>query len=127
MWQPHSLGARVRDLIAELQPNAVSFQGPVATNGVRWVGSEAGTTASDTWSTATSPVDFGAGEPDGAIWAPAECDVTLQANGAWYWQQGSPLRTVAQLARIYDNCVGHNGNLLLAVSVCTVYVCGRES
>jgi len=112
---PGTLGAKVAALIAAHQPLAAAFQAPPTPNAVRWVGTEGGTTAADTWSTAKSATDFGPGEPGGPVWAPAECDVTLQANGEWYWQAGVPLRTLAQLAAIYEGCVGHNGNLLLAV------------
>ena len=113
---PGSLSYRVASLMAKLQPDAVGFQAPGNVNGIRWAGSEQGTTSDDTWSTSVGgAVDFGPGSPKGKIWAPVECDVTLQANGEWYWQKGVPLRTLAELATIHDGCVGHNGNLLLAV------------
>lgn len=77
---PPAMKAALGALIEKLQPNAVRFQGPTDRNAIRWVGTESGRTkGDDNWSTAKSSLDFGAGEPDANVWAPTECDVTMQA------------------------------------------------
>jgi len=85
-------------------------------NPVRWVGSETGHTPTpDNWDT-TSPHDGnGGGVANGSDWVPAECDVTLQANGVWYWGPGtvSAPRSIGELQSIYEDSVGHNCNLQL--------------
>jgi hypothetical protein len=112
---PVGTGAALGRMIRELQPHAVAFQGPVARNGIRWAGSEDGKAAADdNWSTSNSTLDFGAGSPSGGVWAPTECDVTLQASGQWYWVKGAGLRSLGSLQSIYEHSVGRNGNMLLA-------------
>ena len=62
---------------------------------------------------ANSSTDFGPGAFGGEIYAPPEADVTLSATGEWYWRPGQPIKSLADLASIHDNSVGHNANLLL--------------
>ena len=61
----------------------MAFQGPTATQGVRWSGSESGDAPEPNWSTASSSVDYGAGDPNGGEFVPTESDVTLSASGEW--------------------------------------------
>jgi len=84
---PEGLRAAVGDLLTELQPNAVRFQGPTDAQAIRWVGSESGRAPEPNWIQAQSSVDYGPGDPDGAIVAPAEADTTLASTGEWYEDQ----------------------------------------
>jgi alpha-L-fucosidase len=108
-----ALAPKLTALLKRLQPKAVCFQGPTATQGLRWAGTESGHATLPNWSTAKSSVDFGSGEPDAPVWAPTEADVTLSTNGAWYWSPGQPIKSLAYLASLYEASVGHNANLLL--------------
>jgi alpha-L-fucosidase len=53
-----SLAPKITALLQRLQPHAVCFQGPTATQGLRWAGSESGHAALPNWSAAKSSVDF---------------------------------------------------------------------
>ena len=92
---------------------AIRRHGRFAASGVRWAGTESGVSPDPCWSTAQSSQDYGAGEPDGPVFAPVEADVTMSATGEWYWRPGQPIKSLAALATIYDGSVGANGNLLL--------------
>lgn len=106
------LAPQVSALLAKLQPKAVCFQGPTATQGVRWPGSESGDAPEPNWSTANSSVDFGPGRPDAPEFVPTESDVTLSRSGQWYWIPGQVLKTLPALIAIYERTVGHNANLV---------------
>jgi alpha-L-fucosidase len=118
------------DLIRRLQPGAVIFgKGPDA----RWVGSESGYGRTTEWSVIPLPEP-----PDAFIWPdmtsydlgsrgkltpgshlwwfPAEVNVTILANGAWFWAPGKHPRSVSQLVDIYYSSIGRNGNLILNLS-----------
>jgi alpha-L-fucosidase len=127
IWFDGGVPASQKDALAELynatQPTAAVFgaYGLKIRNPVRWVGSETGHTPSpDNWDT-TSPHagqyhdGNGGGVANGSDWVPAECDVTLQANGVWYWGPGnvSAPRSIGELESIYEDSVGHNCNLQL--------------
>jgi hypothetical protein len=69
-------------LLAELQPQSVSFNGlGVSKNPARWIGTEMGIAPDPNWSTGES----NGGDPDSPIFNPAECDTTLQNNDRWFW------------------------------------------
>ena len=72
----------VADLFAQLQPNAVMFQGPGA-QAVRWAGTEGGNAADPNWSTAASSLAYGPGSPNATGFFPANCDTTLQEGDQW--------------------------------------------
>jgi hypothetical protein len=58
---------------------AVAFQGPSTyVNSIRWVGTEHGVAQADTWSSAASSQDYGPGQRDGKLWAPAEADTCIR-------------------------------------------------
>lgn len=83
---PFRYTAELRDsiaaMLAELQPNSVSFGGNgVTANAARWVGNERGDAPDPNWSTGTS----GGGDPNSPIFCPAECDTTLQLFDRWFW------------------------------------------
>jgi len=104
------------------QPNAVVFQGPPHTpNLIRWVGNERGVAPYPCWSTTDSGTAEGgdkekvfAGNPDGALWAPGECDVPIR-NHDWFWapDHEDKLYSLSELMEMYYCSVGRNCNLLL--------------
>jgi hypothetical protein len=70
-------------LLAELQPQAIAFNGYGLTpNPARWIASEMGVAPDPNWSTGTAD---GSGDPDSPVFCPSECDTTLQQNDRWFW------------------------------------------
>jgi alpha-L-fucosidase len=118
------------DLIRRLQPGAVIMgKGP----DVRWVGNEGGVGRTTEWSVIPLPTspdafrwpDLTAGDlgshakltPGSHLWwYPAEVNVTILANGAWFWAPQKHPRSLMQLFDIYFSAVGRNGNLILNLS-----------
>jgi alpha-L-fucosidase len=118
------------DLIRRLQPGAVIMgKGP----DVRWVGNEGGIGRTTEWSVIPLPQspdafiwpDMQAGDlgsrfkltPGSYLWwYPAEVNVTILANGQWFWAPGKQPRSVSQLVDIYYSSIGRNGNLILNLS-----------
>jgi alpha-L-fucosidase len=118
------------DLIRHLQPGAVIFgKGPDA----RWIGSESGYGRTTEWSVIPLPEspdnfrwpDMTAGDlgsraklkPGSHLWwYPAEVNVTILANGQWFWAPRKKPRSVSQLVDIYFSSIGRNGNLILNLS-----------
>jgi len=108
--------------INALQPNAIVFggYGLNITNPIRWIGSESGRATPENWNTDNLTAGphhdgNGAGVPDGVDFVPAECDVSLQQSGGWYWKPGSgaETRSLEELMDIYEQSVGRNCNLQL--------------
>ncbi len=117
MWFDGGNIVPINDLIDQLSPGIISFQGR-RTGGSRWVGTEHGFAPYPCWNTidwkpGETPKE-GAGSPTGNIWCPAECDVSI-LRPAWFWSQGSDSRilTLEQLIEIYYMSVGRGVNLLL--------------
>lgn len=115
-------GVDVVGLLRELQPNAVLFQGPTSVpNLIRWVGNERGEALYPCWSTAhqgsaedgLTEMDL-SGDPHGALWVPAECDVALREH-TWHWTPDSEDRVLSleHLMGLYYRSVGRNSNLLI--------------
>ncbi|SFV13283.1 alpha-L-fucosidase [Pseudoduganella namucuonensis] len=117
------------DLIRKLQPDAVIMgKGP----DVRWVGTESGYGRTTEWSVVPLPTaperfqwpdmhgDLGGREllkPGSHLtWYPAETNVTMLANGQWFWARDKRPRPVTQLVDIYYSSIGRNGNLILNLS-----------
>jgi alpha-L-fucosidase len=118
------------DLIRHLQPKAVIMgKGP----DVRWVGNEGGVGRITEWSVVplpTSPDNFRWPDMTGGDlgsrarlkpgsylwWFPAEINVTILANGAWFWAPQKHPRSVSELVDIYYRSIGRNGNLILNLS-----------
>ncbi|MBP1202107.1 alpha-L-fucosidase [Duganella sp. 1411] len=117
------------DLIRKLQPDAVIMgKGP----DVRWVGTESGYGRTTEWSVVplpTAPGDFTWPDMHGDLghraqltpgshlwWYPAETNVTMLANGQWFWARDKRPRPVTQLVDIYYSSIGRNGNLILNLS-----------
>jgi alpha-L-fucosidase len=118
------------DLIRHLQPGAIIFgKGPDG----RWVGNEGGVGRTTEWSVIPLPTspdkfiwpDMTAGNlgsrakltPGSFLWwYPAEVNVTILANGAWFWAPQKHPRHLAELVDIYYRAIGRNGNLILNLS-----------
>ena len=118
------------DLIRKLQPHAVIMgKGP----DVRWVGTESGYGRSTEWSVIPLPTAPGRFQwpdmTDGVLgsrdklrpgshlwWYPAETNVTMLANGQWFWAYDKRPRPVTQLVDIYYSSIGRNANLILNLS-----------
>jgi alpha-L-fucosidase len=109
-------------IISKYQPQAIVFQGPPGTrNLIRWAGNERGIAPYPCWSTTNAGTSEGGtvekkypGDPNGNIWAPAECDVPVRRD-QWYWTAGgeSELYSLDELMNMYYCSVGRNSNLLL--------------
>ncbi|MFC1805682.1 alpha-L-fucosidase [Planctomycetota bacterium] len=117
---PEKGGPNLVPILRKHQPNAIVFQSP-APGGVRWIGNERGVAKYPCWSTVKKLNDPGAGDPDGKIWNPGECDVPLPGHG-WFWKgeakPGKPSdeqqeKMLDRLMGMYYRSVGHNCNLLL--------------
>lgn len=113
------------------QSNAVRFQGSAlgTENNTRWVGNERGIAPYDCWSATDGNSQYdgtkednriGMGNPDGSLWAPAECDTPNRKN-EWFWKEGEDSKVVPakKLMELYYKSVGRNCNLLLGMAVDT--------
>jgi len=117
---PEKGGPDLVPILKKHQPDAIVFQSP-APGGIRWIGNERGVAGYPCWSTVKKLNDPGAGDPDGKIWNPGECDVPLPGHG-WFWKgqakPGKPSdpqqqKTLDRLMDMYYRSVGRNCNLLL--------------
>lgn len=120
VWLDHGYGAdqqqRLIDLLAKLQPNAVAFNGyGVSKNPSRWVGTEDGTPSYPIWSTGLT----GQGDPTSTVWQSAVTDTTLQNGDHWFYVEGDPIRTLAELIDVYHASVGANSVLELDFAIDT--------
>jgi alpha-L-fucosidase len=118
-------------IVEEHQPQALFYHSPELAEH-RWAGNELGEAQYPCWATLPSHVAQSRvhrqresakqalvhGDPDGSVWCPAMADAPLR-NHDWCWVPGSAhkLRTVHELARMYNRSVGHNANLILGAAV----------
>jgi len=120
MWFDGGNVVPVNDVIEELAPGIITFQGR-RRNSTRWVGTEEGFAPYPCWNTVAwkegETMPEGAGTPDGNLWAPAECDVSI-LRPAWFWREGSDSRVLSldALLEIYYLSVGRGVNLLLNIT-----------
>jgi len=125
-------GANVLELVQELQPNAIAFQGPYGhKNLIRWVGNEEGVVPYPCWATTdsttnadgTKVIDGLNGDPYASFWCPGEADFTLRWNnsfqGGWFWHanEDEKLFTLDELIKKYETSVGRNTNMLLGIVI----------
>lgn len=75
---------RVTAIKNKYQPQAAVFNGYpfFNTTAIRWIGNEDGYAPQETWSTGH---EDGAGDPNDAIFCPAEVDSTLQQADQWFY------------------------------------------
>ncbi len=117
---------RIHRVVRRHQPAAVIFSdaGP----DIRWAGNERGVAGDPNWCAADpAAVPYpGAsgdrvtdallhGDPDGTVWRPAECDVSIRPGWFWHPAEDSQVRTVDNLLELYLTSVGRNSGLLLNV------------
>jgi alpha-L-fucosidase len=117
---------RIHRVVRRWQPEAVIFSdaGP----DIRWAGNERGVAGEPNWCTVdprTVPrpgVSGDAvtqsllhGDPDGSVWRPAECDVSIRPGWFWHPAEDTQVRTEAGLLDLYLSSVGRNSGLLLNV------------
>ena len=115
---------RFHETVLKYSPNAIMFSdvGP----GCRWVGNERGVAGRTNWSTLnTKGFTPGAGSPStdtlntgnvhGAVWHPAETDVSIRP--VWFWRESEndKVKSLKKLLSIYYTSVGRNSLLLLNV------------
>lgn len=121
-------GPDIPELLKELQPNAVCFQGPPKwSSNLRWVGNERGYAPYPCWSTITDVSNYDGtkeignkhrGDPNGQIWMPAETD-TPNRTFQWMWYKNQDFLVVPaeKLLQIYYNSVGRNSNVLIGMVI----------
>jgi alpha-L-fucosidase len=117
---------RIHQVVRRHQPGALIFSdaGP----DLRWAGNEQGVAGDPNWCTvdpATVPVpglsgdqviaSLQHGDPDGSVWRPAECDVSIRPGWFWHPSEDSAVRSVENMLELYLASVGRNGGLLLNV------------
>ena len=109
--------AKIAQMMANKQPQAVAFQGPTTTQAVRWIGNELGHAPEANYINAANSMDNGPGMFSGGIPAPAEADTPF-ASGihTWWWAPGQTIKSVPELSTEYDNSVGHGANMLLGLT-----------
>lgn len=111
------------NLIRQLQPNAVVFSdaGP----DVRWVGNEKGIAGDPCWATINGErlypgqegveKQLNSGDRNGAVWRPAECDVSIRPGWFWHENQNDKVKQPQQLKDLYFASVGRGASFLLNV------------
>ena len=115
---------RFHETVLKYSPNAIMFSdvGP----GCRWVGNESGVAGRTNWSTLnTKGFTPGAGSPStdtlntgnvhGAVWHPAETDVSIRPGWFWRESENDKVKSLKKLLSIYYTSVGRNSLLLLNV------------
>ncbi len=110
---PQKGGPDLIPIYKRYQPQAVVFQGPVAS--IRWIGNENGVAPYPCWATVPHKHDYnGPGDPNGRFWLPGECDVPVRDHD-WFWKPGREHRiySLERLVDMYYRSVGRNCNLLL--------------
>lgn len=120
IWFDGSIVVPVADILQELAPHAMVFNGPQAT--IRWVGNEDGFAPYPAWnSIRKSDAESGVatsmlGDPHGSVWMPNEVDVSIRRPN-WFWSttNGANLISLEQLLEIYYRSVGHGTQLLLNI------------
>lgn len=92
---------------------------------VRWIGNEDGVAFEDTWAKSNVNYDnntidsngstpYSKGYENGNKWTIPECDGRITSGWFWGTNKCTP-KTVAQLANMYFDSVGHNATMLLNV------------
>jgi len=129
-------GKEITDLLCELQPNAIVFQGdPERMNTVRWIGNERSVAPYPCYSranlcTESDGVNEGEfkecyyGSSEGKYWCPGEADMpnrdqVYAYQGGWFWQpdEEAYLYSPRELLDRYYTSVGRNCNFLLGMVI----------
>ncbi|WP_343616492.1 alpha-L-fucosidase [Novosphingobium sp.] len=104
-------------LVHKLQPMACTFD-PLGAD-IRWVGNEDGKAGDPCWPTMPNePYEQAVGNSGlrgGAIWWPAETDVSIRPGWFYHEDEDTQVKSPARLMEIYDQSVGRGTNLLLNI------------
>lgn len=102
-------------IVRRLQPEAVMFR-DYGTE-IRWVGNEAGVAGDPCWPTMSglpfTPELGNSGIRGGALWNPAEVDVSIRHSWFWHADENERVRSPANLLKLYLTSVGRGACLLL--------------
>lgn len=118
LWFDGSVRVPLEDIIREHAPDAVIFQGPLAS--IRWPGSESGKVPYPAWNS-LKKADLARGtatafhsDPNGDAWAPLECNTPLYDH-KWFWSENNEKfrKSLDQLMEVYYKSSGHGTMLLL--------------
>ena len=133
---PYDRGGReIEDLLVQLQPNAVVFQGnPARSPSLRWCGNERGAMPEVSWNRSNrgtgsdgvqeeTGADF-AGDFDGKYWIPAEADTPNREKEhafqcGWIWHAGEDgyVYPAETLLDKYFTSVGRGANMLIGMVI----------
>jgi alpha-L-fucosidase len=115
---------RFENTVREISPSTVIFSdiGP----DLRWVGNENGVAGETNWNlldtagfgrgaTGPPPETLNRGNEGGALWIPAECDVSIRPGWFYHAGEDSLVKSPRELMRIYLQSVGRGSTLLLNV------------
>ncbi len=107
---------KIYEIVRRNQPSAVTFADSGAD--VRWIGNENGIAGDPCWPTVdnrpfTTEIG-GKGIRGGAIYNPAEVDVSIRPG--WFWHEEEKPKTPDQLIDIYFTSIGRGANLLLNIA-----------
>ena len=102
---------RIIEELRTYQPNTLVFADVALFEygDIRWVGNENGVIPYENWNVI---------DRHGFLrWRPVEADTPLRKNH-WFWHANdeSSLKTLAELMSIYDQTVGHGGQLVLGIA-----------
>jgi alpha-L-fucosidase len=102
---------KIVEVLRTYQPNTVIFAdtGLFEFGDARWSGSERGDIPYENWNVI---------DRHGYLrWRPVESDTTLRKNH-WFWHPNdeASLKTVDELVGLYENTVGHGGQLMLGLA-----------
>ena len=102
-------------LVHRLQPTACTFD-PLGAD-IRWVGNENGIAGDPCWPTMPNEPyteEHGnAGVRGGALWWPAETDVSIRPGWFYHSDEDSKVKSPQELIQLFDHSVGRGTNLLL--------------
>ena len=120
VYRWHEFEATMR----KIAPNTPVFSdiGP----DMRWVGNESGFAGTTNWDLldtagftrgagAPSTDTLNAGNVNGHVWIPAECDVSIRPGWFYHASEDSAVKTPQRLFELYLKSVGRGANLLLNV------------
>ena len=118
LWFDGSCKIELRDIVRKYAPDAVVFQGPMAS--IRWPGSESGRLPYPAWNSlkkedlATGVATVEHSNPDGDVWAPLESNTTLYDHN-WFWspENEHKRKSLNELIKTYYHSVGRGSLQLL--------------
>ena len=125
---PEDGGPDVLPIVDKHQPDIVFYHSMQRAHH-RWAGNEDGVTGYPCWAAmpGTRSNDHNSreiiqkllphGDPDGDVWMPPMCDAPMRDH-EWFWRpnEESKLYAAEELAHMYYNSVGRNGNLILGAT-----------